>query len=259
MTETRTDPSAMSDLELARHLAERTGEILLAVRSDVGYGDYWDLQDAGDQAAQDFLDRELNRWRPDDAILSEEAPDDLARLSAERVWIIDPVDGTSAFARRGSTEWAVHIALWEAGELVAGVVSRPATGEVFDSESARLQPLHHPDQLRITCSRSRATNFVKQVCAEVGATVVDMSSAGIKTLAVVTGEVDAYLHTGGQYQWDNAAPVAVALGAGLIATRVDGSPIVYNERSRSIDDLLICRPEVEDDLRRAIRKHHHRY
>ncbi|WP_228389427.1 3'(2'),5'-bisphosphate nucleotidase CysQ [Cumulibacter manganitolerans] len=251
------DP-AVDDLELARQLAERTGEILREVRADVGYADRWTLMNAGDRAAQDYLGAALAAARPDDAVLSEEAPDDLARLTADRVWIIDPVDGTSAYGYRGSDEWAVHVALWERGSLVVGVVSRPATGEMYDSATARQLPLRHPDELRIVCSRSRTTSFVRAVARDVGADLVDMSSAGIKALAVLTGEADAYLHTGGQHQWDNAAPVAVALGAGLIAERVDGSPIVYNERSTSIDDLLICRPEVHDELRAAIDAHAHR-
>lgn len=250
-------PTHDEDLALARSLAERTGEILRDVRADVGYRDWRRLMDTGDQAAQDYLAAELTKHRPDDAVLSEEAPDDLARLDADRVWIIDPVDGTSAYARQGSDEWAVHIALWERGELALGVVGRPGTCEVFDSDTATAGALRHPDDLRIVCSRSRTTSFVRAVATELGARLVDMSSAGIKALAVVTGEADAYLHTGGQHQWDNAAPVAVALGAGLIAERVDGSPIVYNERSSSIDDLLICRPEVYDDMRAAIGKHAH--
>lgn len=252
------DETITDDLQLARWLAEATGQVLLDVRDDMGFRDRWDLMNAGDAAAQDFLAAQLATHRPDDLILSEEAPDDLARLRADRVWIIDPVDGTSAYGREGSTEWAVHIALWERGELTVGAVSRPATGEVFDSRSARMADRQHPDELRIVCSRSRTTEFVRRVARDLGARLVDMSSAGIKTLAVVTGEADAYLHTGGQHQWDNAAPVAVARGAGLVAERVDGSPLIYNERSVSIDDLLICRPERYDDLRAAIEANAHR-
>lgn len=252
------EPTRGDDLELARSLAERTGEILLDVRDGYGFADRWELMNAGDSAAQDFLAAQLHEHRPGDIILSEEAPDDLRRLDADRVWIIDPVDGTSAYGREGSDEWAVHIALWNRGELSVGVVGRPATGEVFDSDSATLAPRRHPDDLRIVCSRSRTTAFVRAVASDLGARLIDMSSAGIKVLAVVTGEADAYLHTGGQYQWDNAAPVAVARGAGLMAERVDGSPLVYNERSVSVDDLLICRPELYDEMRGAIEKHLHR-
>lgn len=238
------DLAGLDDLTFARELAARTGTVLLDVRDYVGFSDRWDLQNAGDGAAQEYLDRQLRAHRPDDAILSEEAPDDYAgRRDADRVWIIDPVDGTSAFAREGSTEWAVHIALWERGELRLGVVSRPATDEIFDSETATIAPLQVPDRLRVVASRSRASGIVHDVCDDLDAEIVSMSSAGIKTLAVLNGEVDAYLHTGGQHQWDNAAPVAVALGAGLVATRFDGRPIVYNGPDSEVDDLLICRPE----------------
>ena len=242
------------DLEFARDLAHRAGELLVDLRAEIGYADRWALMNAGDEAAQNLIADRLTRHRPGDAVLSEEAPDSLERLSADRVWIIDPVDGTSAYAKEGSTEWAVHIALWERGELTLGVVGRPATGEIFDSSSATLAPVRH-DGLRVVGSRSRATKFFRDVCADLDAEVVSMSSAGIKVLAVVTGEADAYLHTGGQYQWDNAAPIAVARAAGLHATRVDGREIVYNERSTSIEDLFICRPERVAEISAAIRRH----
>jgi len=242
------------DLELARDLARRAGELLVDLRAEIGYADRWSLMNAGDQAAQNLIADRLAKHRPNDAVLSEEAPDSLVRLSADRVWIIDPVDGTSAYAKENSSEWAVHIALWERGALTLGVVGRPATGEIFDSASATLGPRRY-DGLRVVGSRSRATKFFRDVCNELGAEVVSMSSAGIKVLAVVNGEADAYLHTGGQYQWDNAAPVAVAQAAGLHATRIDGSEIVYNQRSTSIEDLFICRPEFVDDIEAAIRRH----
>lgn len=249
------DLTSRDDLEFARQLARGTAQVLLDVRSELGFSTRYRLMDAGDQAAQDYLAGALRRYRPDDAVLSEEAPDDLSRLTADRVWIVDPVDGTSAYGWEYSDEWAVHIALWESGELRLGVVGRPATGEIFDSETATVEPLRHPGGLRIVCSRSRTTSFVRAVARDLNAELVDMSSAGIKTLAVLTGEADAYLHTGGQHQWDNAAPVAVAHGAGLVAERVDGSPLVYNERNTSIDDLLVCRAEVYDELRAAITRH----
>lgn len=249
------DLTSSDDLVFARELARGTAEVLLQVRAQLGFSMRYRLMDAGDEAAQKYISAALKRYRPDDAVLSEEAPDDLARLDADRVWIVDPVDGTSAYGWESSDEWAVHIALWERGQLTLGVVGRPATGEVFDSQSATVAPLLYPDELRIVCSRSRTTSFVRSVARDVGGDLVDMSSAGIKALAVLTGEADAYLHTGGQHQWDNAAPVAVAHGAGLVAERVDGSPMIYNERSVAIDDLLICRPEVYDDLRAAIDHH----
>lgn len=252
------DLSSQDDVLFARELARGTARVLLDVRAELGFAMRYRLMDAGDQAAQDYLAAALRRYRPADAVLSEEAPDDLERLNADRVWIVDPVDGTSAYGWEQSDEWAVHIALWERGELSVGVVGRPATGEIFDSETAAVQPLQYPGEMRIVCSRSRTTSFVRSVARELDAKLVDMSSAGIKALAVLTGEADAYLHTGGQYQWDNAAPVAVALGAGLVAERVDGSPLIYNERDVAIDDLLICREDVYDDVRAAITRHAHR-
>lgn len=252
------DLTSQDDLEFARELARGTAQVLLDVRRDLGFSMRYRLMDAGDQAAQDYLADALRRYRPGDAVLSEEAPDDLARLQADRVWIVDPVDGTSAYGFEHSDEWAVHIALWEKDELRLGVVGRPATGEIFDSASATVAPLRHPQEMRIVCSRSRTTSFVRSVAHDLGATLVDMSSAGIKALAVLTGEADAYLHTGGQHQWDNAAPVAVAQSAGLVAERIDGSPLVYNQRNVAIDDLLICREDVYDDVRAAIDRHAHR-
>ena len=250
----RVSTQITADLEFARDLARRTGELLVDLRAEIGFADRWALMNAGDGAAQKLIAERLNEYRPNDAVLSEEAPDSRARLSADRVWIIDPVDGTSAYAKEGSTEWAIHIALWERGQLTVGVVGRPATGEIFDSGSVTLGPLKH-DNLRIVGSRSRATKLFRDVCDDLDAEIVSMSSAGIKVLAVVTGEADAYLHSGGQYQWDNAAPVAVAKAAGLHATRIDGSEIVYNEESTSIEDLVICRPERVDDIQAAIRRH----
>lgn len=250
----RVSTQVTADLEFARDLARRTGELLVDLRAEIGFVDRRALMNAGDGAAQKLIAERLNEYRPNDAVLSEEAPDSRARLSADRVWIIDPVDGTSAYAKEGSTEWAVHIALWERGQLTVGVVGRPATGEIFDSGSVTLGPLKH-DNLRIVGSRSRATKLFRDVCDDLDAEIVSMSSAGIKVLAVVTGEADAYLHSGGQYQWDNAAPVAVAKAAGLHATRIDGSEIVYNEESTSIEDLVICRPEHVEDIQAAIRRH----
>ena len=250
----RVSTQITADLEFARDLVRRTGELLVDLRAEIGFADRWALMNAGDGAAQKLIAERLNEYRPNDAVLSEEAPDSRARLSADRVWIIDPVDGTSAYAKEGSTEWAIHVALWERGQLTVGVVGRPATGEIFDSGSVTLGPLKH-DNLRIVGSRSRATKLFRDVCDDLDAEIVSMSSAGIKVLAVVTGEADAYLHSGGQYQWDNAAPVAVAKAAGLHATRIDGSEIVYNEESTSIEDLVICRPERVDDIQAAIRRH----
>lgn len=242
-----------SDLQFAHELAASTGDLLVALRQRIGFADRFALMDAGDRAAQVHIAGELAKYRPHDAILSEEAPDSTARLNADRVWIIDPVDGTSAFGFERSTEWAVHVALWERGHIVVGVVGRPATGEIFDTGTAAIKPKLHQD-LRIVCSRSRATRFVHAVSADLGARTIDMSSAGIKTLAVLNGEADGYVHSGGQHQWDNAAPIAIAAAAGLYAARIDGTKITYNERSTLIADLVVCRPEITEQLTAAIRR-----
>lgn len=251
---------SVSDLDFARDLARRTGDLLVPLRASVGYDDRRQLALTGDRAAQDFIAQELATHRPGDAILSEEAPDDLARLDADRVWIIDPIDGTSSFSSAGRSEWAIHIALWqrgtsgERGELVLGVVGMPATGELFDSATATLAP-RPPGRLRVVGSRSRFTPLLQEVAAGLGAEVHHVSSAGVKVITVVKGDNDIYLHSGGQYQWDNAAPVAVARAAGLFTSRIDGSPIVYNARSTAINDLIVCRPEYADDVLAAVRRH----
>jgi 3'(2'), 5'-bisphosphate nucleotidase len=216
---------AETDSELARRLATETGRLLVRTRAEGN----------GDQRAQDFLAAQLKEHRPDDAALSEEAPDDPRRLTADRVWIIDPLDGSREYAEPGRTDWAVHVALWERGELTAGAVALPA----FEPG-----PLPPPGQLRIVVSRTRPPDFAHRVAEELGAVLVPMGSAGAKTMAVVRGEADAYLHAGGMHEWDSAAPVFVARAAGLHASRADGSPLRYNQPDPWLPDLLICRPEL---------------
>ncbi len=215
---------AETDSELARRLAIETGRLLVRVRPG-----------NGDRIAQLFLAAQLSRHRPDDAVLSEEAPDDRRRLTADRVWIIDPLDGSREYAEPGRTDWAVHVALWERGELVAGTVALPAL---------RLGRKVSHRRPRIVVSRTRPPAFAEQVAEAMNAVLVPMGSAGAKAMAVVRGEADAYLHAGGMYEWDSAAPVHVARAAGLHASRVDGSPLVYNQPDPWLPDLLICRPEL---------------
>ncbi|HEV2088190.1 MAG TPA: 3'(2'),5'-bisphosphate nucleotidase CysQ [Cryptosporangiaceae bacterium] len=231
-----------SDVELARVLATQAGMILLALRARGGNGPDW-LRREGDQRSNEFLVAALARLRPDDAVLSEEAADDPARLAADRVWIVDPLDGTREFSEAGRTDWAVHVALWESGALVAGAVALPGLGPTLASDDP---PLPHPvhEVPRLLVSRSRPPAYVAEVAARIGAELVPMGSAGAKAMAVVLGHADAYLHDGGQYEWDSAAPVAVALAAGLHASRVDGSPLTYNKPNPYQPDLLICRPEL---------------
>jgi 3'(2'), 5'-bisphosphate nucleotidase len=232
------------DDRLAAELAEQAGRRLLLLRS--GGGDPDDLRKAGDAGSQEFLSAQIAAWRPGDAILSEEGRDDAARLTADRVWIVDPLDGTREFGEVGRSDWAVHVALWERGELTAGAVALPARDRVLSTAEP-------PDQskppraskvsarsLRIVVSRSRPPAFAARVAEDIGATLVPLGSAGAKAAAVILGEADAYLHDGGQYEWDSAAPVAVALAAGLHASRLDGSKLEYNRASPWQPDILIC-------------------
>ncbi|MCX6467518.1 MAG: 3'(2'),5'-bisphosphate nucleotidase CysQ [Pseudonocardiales bacterium] len=206
----------------------------------------------GDAAAQDVIARILRGARPADAVLSEEAADDPARLAADRVWIVDPLDGTREFGEPDRIDWAVHVALWSDGDLVVGAVALPALGEVLVSDGVApvVGPPHSP--LRIAVSRSRPPAVVHEVAERTGAELVPMGSAGYKVCAVVRGEVDAYLHGGGQYEWDSAAPVAVARTAGLHASRLDGSPLRYNQPDPRLPDLVVCRPQLAPLLLDAV-------
>lgn len=231
-----------SDDALARDLAVAAGERLLALRA--GGGDPDSLRRAGDRQSHEFLMAELGRLRPADAVLSEEGKDDAARLSAGRVWIVDPLDGTREFGEPGRTDWAVHVALWEAGELTAGAVALPAQGKVLSTADRIPSPPVSDPPLRLLVSRSRPPEFVQRLGEKLGAALMPLGSAGAKAAAVITGEADAYVHSGGQYEWDSAAPVAVAVSAGLHASRIDGSKLVYNQASPALPDILICRAAI---------------
>jgi 3'(2'), 5'-bisphosphate nucleotidase len=225
-----------------------------------------DLRKAGDLSAHEFLARELGRRRPSDAILSEEGKDDQARLTASRVWIVDPLDGTREFGEPPRSDWAVHVALWARGDLVAGAVALPAQGQTLSTAEyagrpAPPAPFPVPDSggqvalpagLRILVSRSRPPAFMQQLAADIGAELVPMGSAGAKAAAVVQGQYDAYIHAGGQYEWDSAAPVAVARAAGLHASRIDGAAMAYNQADVSIPDILISPAWLAPGLLSAI-------
>ncbi len=224
---------------LARDLAVAAGERLLKLRASGSTAD--DLRRAGDLGSQEFLAAELARARPHDAVLSEEAVDDRARLTADRVWIIDPLDGTREFGEVGRVDWAVHVALWERGELTAGAVALPAQDAVLSTAAPPAPPAAAPGAaLRLVVSRSRPPEFVQRLAAKLGAELVPLGSAGAKAASVITGEVDAYVHSGGQYEWDSAAPVAVARAAGLHTSRIDGSNLRYNSEQPWMPDILIC-------------------
>src|SRR5437868_4503580 len=278
------------DHALAAELATVAGRLLLGVRDEVGFADTRALKDTGDLRAHEYLMAALAERCPGDAVLSEEgrsavagkraqradnAPTanttDAERLTAERVWIVDPLDGTREFSEEGRRDWAVHVALWErgsgGGRLVAGAVALPAQGLTLRTAATggallvrddpgepgtagphtggrcglpREVPLHAPapdaGKLRIAVSRTRPPEFVQRLAEHlsepaqgrsdtggIDVELVPIGSAGAKISAVLLGEVDAYVHAGGQYEWDSAAPAAVALAAGAHASRVDGS------------------------------------
>lgn len=242
----------MNDHELAASIAGRAGELLLAIRAGFT-GDTGDrtLGDRGDRDANDLILTELAAARPDDAVLSEESADDPARLGASRVWIVDPLDGTREY-REGRTDWAVHVALAIDGAPAVGAVALPALGIVLGTDPAPVLAPPTDGPPRVIVSRTRDVPITEPLRAALDAEVVPMGSAGAKAMAIVRGEADLYAHEGGQYQWDNCAPVAVALAAGLHASRLDGSPLVYNGPETSLPDLLICRPEFAEAALRVV-------
>ncbi len=230
----------LSDTALARHLAETAGQMLLALR-DAGTHAGKALGDEGDALANAYLMAALRSARPDDALLSEEEADNPARLAAQRVWIIDPLDGTREYAE-GRDDWAVHVALAVDGVAGVGAVALPVRAITLDSDTVTLAPpVAGPP--RMVVSRTRPPDIALSVAERIGAKLVPMGSAGAKAMAVVLGDADIYLHAGGQFEWDNAAPVAVARAAGLHCSRIDGAPLRYNLSGAYVPDLLICRHE----------------
>jgi 3'(2'), 5'-bisphosphate nucleotidase len=240
-----------SDAELAADLATAAGQLLLAVRAELADADPAVRKAAGDRRSHEYLAAALASARPRDALLSEEGVDDRRRLAAERVWIVDPLDGTREFGEGDRTDWAVHVALWERGELVAGAVALPAQGVTFSSFAPPALPAAST-QIRLVVSRTRPPSLVVGLAERLGAELVQMGSAGAKAMSVLQGTSDAYVHGGGQYEWDSAAPVAVACAAGLHTSRLDGSPLRYNEADPQLPDLVVCRPELAASLLPAI-------
>jgi 3'(2'), 5'-bisphosphate nucleotidase len=238
-----------SDVRLAERLASSAGEILLALQKQ-GELTGKVLGKAGDERANEMLLRELRIARPEDAILSEEEKDNLNRLNHKRVWIIDPLDGTHEYSD-GRSDWAVHVALAIDGVATVGAVALPSIGVTIGSGNpAKLKPQNIP--LKMLVSRTRPAAEAIAVAKTLGAELLPMGSAGAKAMAVVRGEADIYLHTGGQYEWDSCAPVAVARAHGLHCSRVDGSPLVYNQKDVYMPDLLICLPELTGNIMAAL-------
>ncbi|WP_089156549.1 inositol monophosphatase family protein [Micromonospora sp. NBS 11-29] len=268
----------MIDGAFARWLASRAGAALMDLRAELGFADAGALTSAGDKVSHDLIRTELAKWRPADAVLSEEdegsrlawtaevTGDAMPRLTADRVWIIDPLDGTREYAEEGRADWAVHVALWSRHAptphgLVAGAVGLPAQHRVLGTDHPPAYPpmpvgsaTGAANTVRLAVSRSRPSVFLTDLAADVGAHLVPMGSAGAKIAAVVTGDVDAYIHAGGQYEWDSAAPVAVATATGLHASRIDGSALKYNEADPRLPDLLICRKDLAGRLLAALQR-----
>lgn len=242
----------MTDAELAAHLADYAGRILLSVR-DSGMFEGKALGKAGDQTANQFLVHALRQQRPEDGLLSEESKDTDERLTKSRVWIVDPVDGTREYGEARS-DWAVHVGLAIDGVAEVGAVALPGLegGLVLRSDRPLAVP-EHGGAPRLLVSRTRPAAEALAVAGELGGELVAMGSAGAKAMAVILGQADIYLHSGGQYEWDSCAPVAVARAHGLHTSRIDGSPLVYNRRDTYMPDLLICRPEWAERVLAALR------
>lgn len=240
----------MTDAELAAHLAHHAGQILLEVRR-AGVFTGKALGTAGDQTANQFLVRAIREQRPEDGVLSEEEKDNFERLAHARVWIIDPVDGTREYGEERA-DWAVHVGLAIDGVAAVGAVALPGLGVVLRSDQP--QPLPAPaERPRMLVSRTRPAAEAVAVAKTLGAELLPMGSAGAKAMAVVRGEAEIYLHTGGQFEWDSCAPVAVAHAHGLHISRADGAPLVYNQTDTYMPDLLICRQEWAEPVLRAMR------
>ncbi len=248
------------DLRLAIDVAAQAGARLMALRAGGSVaGSEPGSSDTADESTDRLIGSILAAARPDDAILSEEVASAGDRGTADRVWIIDPLDGSREYGEAGRTDWAVHVALWhrrdgDAGELTEGVVALPAAGEMWSTDSAPADPVSRPIK-RIAVSRTRPPAWALAVADELGAEVVPLGSAGAKTAAVLRGDVDAYLHDGGQYEWDSAAPVVVAQHHGFHASRADGSPLVYNQPDVYLPDLVVCPAAQAEDLLARIAKH----
>ena len=239
----------MDDDALAAYLATGAGRLLLELRHQTEHPRA--RRDEGDRRSHEWLMAALHEHRPHDAVLSEEGKDDRSRLTADRVWIVDPLDGTREYSELERDDWAVHVALWEHSDLTAGAVALPAQGLTLSTATPpqlTQPPTAYDGKVRLAVSRTRPPTLIAPLAAALDAELVPMGSAGAKAMAVVQGRADAYVHAGGQYEWDSAAPVAVARAAGLHTSRIDGSRLTYNQPDVLLPDLLICRPELAEHL-----------
>jgi 3'(2'), 5'-bisphosphate nucleotidase len=235
----------VNDHEVAGECARRAGALLVDLRARGA------SKDDGDREANDLILRLLAEARPDDAVLSEESKDSGLRLERERVWIVDPLDGTREFGEPGRTDWAVHVALVIGGVPNACAVALPAQGELFVTPAPTLAP-RADGPIRLLVSRTRPPELAHYLAEVLDAELIPLGSAGAKTMAVVQGIADVYAHSGGQYEWDSAAPVGVAAAAGCHCTRLDGAPLVYNRPDPYLPDLLVCRPELATRVLEAV-------
>jgi 3'(2'), 5'-bisphosphate nucleotidase len=246
--------STADDESLAAELATRAGQLLLELRDELGFDNPKSLRTAGDARSQALLAALLKELRPNDAVLSEEAEDDAIRLGAERLWIIDPLDGTTEFGEEGRDDWAVHVALWErsAGGLTAGAVALPAQHQTLSTGSGLTQREVTRDSPRLVVSRTRAPEFVTKVAKLVDGELVPMGSAGAKAMAILQGKADVYVHAGGMHEWDAAAPVVVAQAGGLHVSTFDGSPLDFNTPEALSTELVICLPQLAERVLAAV-------
>jgi 3'(2'), 5'-bisphosphate nucleotidase len=243
-----------SDDATAHLLARQAGQLLLALRARARRAGLAAerLGHEGDRRANDFLLARLGDLYPDDAVLSEESADDPRRLVARRVWIIDPLDGTREFAEPGRSDWAVHVALVDDGVLRVGAVALPARGFTCSTRDPRSPIARVDGSPRVLVSRTRPAAEAELVAAAVGGQLQPMGSAGAKTVAVIVGDADVYIHSGGQHEWDLAAPAAVALAAGLHVSRLDGTPLRFNQPEPWLPDVLICRVDLAGPILTAL-------
>jgi 3'(2'), 5'-bisphosphate nucleotidase len=258
MAGTNPDPVPAAEIvddddAFAAWLATVAGEALMKLREQGLEGKA--LKDAGDQTSHELLMRLFMRHRPEDAVLSEEGIDDATRLQSSRVWIVDPLDGTREYSEPPRDDWAVHVALWRHGDLVAGAVAQPGLGTTFSTADPPAILPRTRGRPRIAVSRTRPPAFVHGLAEQMDAELVSMGSAGAKVISVVRDVSDAYVHAGGQYEWDSAAPVAVARAAGLFTSRADGAALAYNQPDVLLPDLLVCRPELADTITAYVRSY----
>jgi 3'(2'), 5'-bisphosphate nucleotidase len=246
--------SSPVDAAFASDIATSAGALLLELREELKDADPKELRTAGDARSQTLLAQLLGKGRPDDAVLSEEAEDDQVRLQSDRVWIIDPLDGTREYGEPPRDDWAVHVALWERGKgLTTGAVALPAQGVTLATGADLPARDPAPSRPRLVVSRTRAPEFVTAVAERLGGELVPMGSAGAKTMAIVQGRADVYVHAGAMHEWDTAAPAVVAAAAGLHVCRFDGSALEFNTADALTTELVICLPELADQVLEAVR------